>query len=195
MARFDLRSRGLRAFRDYVTDYAAAEYFTTLQAAMRQLLTDLAAVKYCLLIKDTTIKVRKYDGEIDYSADVEATFEKFKQGAVKDYRVKLHDWVDMNHVEAKILELVAQLHPDLFSRFDAFCAANTHYLDDTLARFDREVQFYVAYLEHLAGFKRAGLKFCHPQVSDTSKAVLRGRDLRSGVGQSAREWTFVDRHQ
>lgn len=171
LARFDLKSSGLRAFRDYVTDYAVAEYFTTLQAALRQLLTDLGTVKYSLLIKDATIKVRQYDGETDYSADVEAIFEKFKQGAVKDYRVKLLDSVHMNHVEAKILDLVAQLHPDIFSRLDEFCAANTHYFDDTLARFDREVQFYLAYLEHLADFKRAGLKFCYPQVSHTSKAI------------------------
>jgi hypothetical protein len=171
LAQFDLKSRGLRAFRDYVTDYAAAEYFTTLQATMRQLLIDLGAVKYCLLIKDSTIKVRQYDGETDYSADVEATFEKFKLGAVKDYRVKLNEWVHMNHVEAKILELVAQLYPEIFARLDDFCARHQQYLDDTLARFDREVQFYLAYLDHLSGFKHAGLKFCYPQVSNTSKAI------------------------
>ena len=39
-----------------------------------------------LLIKDNCIKVRHYESEIDYSASVEETFAKFKQGAVKDYR-------------------------------------------------------------------------------------------------------------
>jgi len=171
LAKFDLKSRGLQAFRAYVTDYAAAADFTTLQSTLRGLLADLSTVQYCLLIKDTTIKVRRFEGESDYSADVEATFQKFKQGAVKDYRVKLPDWMQMNHVEAKILELVAQLHPEVFARLDEFCDVHAHYLDDRLARFDREVQFYLAYLEHLAGFKHAGLPFCYPQVSNTSKAV------------------------
>jgi DNA mismatch repair ATPase MutS len=105
------------------------------------------------------------------SSDVIETFEKFQQGAVKDYRVQFNKWPNMNHVEAKILELVAQLYPDIFTTLDEYCVKHVDYQDETLATFDREVQFYVAYLEYLAAFKRAGLKFCYPQVSSTSKEV------------------------
>ncbi len=171
LAQVDLKSRGFRAFRDYATDYAQSDRFTALLAATEKLLADLSTVRYCLLIKDSVIKVRKYEAEIDYSVDVEGTFEKFKQGAVKDYRVQFNNWPNMNHVEAKILELVAQLSPDIFTALDDYCAKNANYLDETLATFDREVQFYVAYLEYLAAFKRLGLKFCYPQVSSTSKEV------------------------
>lgn len=83
----DLKSRGFLAFREYMTNYADSERFTSLQAETKKLLIDLSSVKYCLLIKGNSIKVRKYEFEIDYSANVEKTFEKFKQGAVKDYRV------------------------------------------------------------------------------------------------------------
>ena len=37
--------------------------------------------------------------------------------------------------------------------------------------FDREVQFYVAYLEYTERFKRAQLSFSYPQVSDRDKEV------------------------
>jgi hypothetical protein len=40
----------------------------------------LSAVRYCVLIKGSAIRVRKYESEIDYSADVEDTFKKFKEG-------------------------------------------------------------------------------------------------------------------
>jgi DNA mismatch repair protein MutS len=96
----DLRSRGLLAFRQYLTQYVHSERFKSLMAETQKLLADLSTVRYCLLIKGNTIKVRKYESESDYSAEVEETFEKFKQGAVKDYRVKFRDWADMNHVEA-----------------------------------------------------------------------------------------------
>ena len=167
----DLRSRGLLAWRGYLTDYANSGRFTSLLAETKKLQVDLSTVRYCLVIKDNRVKVRKYESEIDYSADVEQTFEKFKQGAVKDYRVKFPEWPDMNHVEAQVLDCVARLYPDLFLGLDNYCAKNGDYLDATIGVFDREIQFYIAYLEFVATLKRAGLKFCYPQVSDRSKEI------------------------
>jgi DNA mismatch repair protein MutS len=167
----EVQSRGFLAFREYVTTYAGSNRFTSLLAETKQLQADLATVQYCLLIKGNTIKVRKYEAEIDYSADVEATFAKFKHGAVKDYRVKFRNWSEMDHVEAQILDLVARLYPDIFLHLDDYCTKNGKYLDETIAIFDREVQFYVAYLEYVARFKRAGLKLCYPHMSTTSKDV------------------------
>ena len=168
----DLKSRGFLAFRQYLTDYANSERFRSLLAETKKLFEDLSSVKYCMLIKDASIKVRKYESEIDYSETVEETFEKFKQGAVKDYRVQfLGGPADMNHVEAAVLDLVAKLYPDIFLDLDNYCVKNSGYLDETIAVFDREIQFYVAYLEFVAIFERAGLKFCYPQLSDKSKQV------------------------
>jgi DNA mismatch repair protein MutS len=169
VSQIDLHSRGFLAFRDYLTTYAHSERFTSLFAETRQLKADLSSVKYCLLIKSSSIKVRKYEGESDYSAEVEATFAKFKQGAVEDYRVKFRDWSEMNHVEAQILEAVARLYPDIFSHLDNYCTRNRNYLDKTIATFDREIQFYLAYLEYIARFKRKGLPFCYPLLSTTRK--------------------------
>ena len=167
----DIKSRGFLAFREYVTAYADSERFTLLLAETKKLFADLSSVKYCLLIKDSSVTVRKYECEIDYSADVEETFRKFKEGEVKDYRVKFSDSPEMNHVEAKILDLVAQLYPDVFLDLDRYCAKNSYYFDETIRVFDREIQFYIAYLEFVAQFKRAGLKFCYPKISNQSKEV------------------------
>ena len=167
----DLKSRGFLAFREYMTDYCQSDHFTSLAAETKKLIADLSAVKYSLLIKGNSIQVRRYDSETDYSAEVEQTFEKFKQGAVKDYRVKFPAWLEMNHIEAGVLDLVAKLNSALFSTLDEYCAKNDNYLDETIGAFDREIQFYMAYLEFIARLKRTGLKFCYPQISATSKQV------------------------
>lgn len=171
LAALPLGSRGLLAFSAYLTRYAASRAFTSLVQETVALAADLSAVRYCLLIKDTAFTVRDYDEETDYSAEIEETFEKFKQGAVKDYRVRYRTSPDMNHIEVKILDFVAQLNPDLFSRLDACCARHGAFIDATIAAFDREIHFYVAYLEYAAQFMGKGLRFCYPQVSSKSKEV------------------------
>ena len=103
---------------------------------------------------------------------MEETFERFKQGSVEDYRVKFSASNDMNHIEAKILEFVAKLHPVVFAALGDFCTKHENYRDETVAAFDREVQFYLAYLDYVAALKRAGLPFCYPRISDKNKHVF-----------------------
>jgi DNA mismatch repair protein MutS len=167
----DLKSRGFLTFREYLANFVNSDRFTALLAETKNLITELSSVKYSLLIKGNGITVRKYESETDYSADVEETFEKFKQGAVKDYRVKFPAGPNMNHIEAKVLDLVAQLHPGIFLNLDNFCVKNGNYLDEVIGGFDREIHFYIAYLEYVAMLKVAGLNFCYPQITNKSKEV------------------------
>jgi DNA mismatch repair protein MutS len=172
LAHTKLKSRGLSGFRDYLTRYASSTRFTLLSSETKKLKAELGAVKYCVSIKGSSFTVRGYEAEIDYSENVEETFERFKQGSVEDYRVKFSTSNDMNHIEAKVLEFVAKLHPAVFAALGDFCTKHENYRDETLAAFDREVQFYLAYLDYIAALKRAGLPFCYPRISDKSKHVF-----------------------
>src|ERR1700733_5387280 len=165
----DLESRGLSGFRDYLLNYTESAGFVSLQSETQKIKAELATIEYCVLIDGDTFKVRKYESQPDYSAEIEETFDKFKQGAVKDHRLKFSEWVQMNHVEAKIEEFVSLLFPEIFAGLDGYCARNSVYMDETIAIFDREIQFYVAYLEYTEPLKQAGLKFCYPRVSSGSK--------------------------
>lgn len=172
----ELRSRGLLALREYLTGYTKSPAFASLSAETKKLKDDLGAIRYCLHIKGRRIKVSRYESELDYGAEVVRTFEKFKQGAAKEYRFEFDSWPNMNHVEAAILDRVAKVHPDVFSSLDQCCRRHQAFVDGTIAGFDREVQFYVACIEHIDRLKPAGLPFCYPTVSDQSKEVS-GREV------------------
>jgi DNA mismatch repair ATPase MutS len=167
----ELESPGLAAFRSYLSGYISDVRFTTLWEETEQLMKDLSEVKYGVHTKDLLVRVLPYQSEADYSREVEATFEKFKQNPVKDYRVQFPASPEMDHVEASILDGVVQLYPDLFHRLDNFCESHKNYEDKTLMAFDREIQFYVAYLEYISKIKETGLPFCYPEISDASKEV------------------------
>jgi len=171
LAAGEVTSRGFRGLRRYLAGYAVSERFTTLAEQTQALKDALARVRYAVRIHGPRVTVSRYDGEPDYGAEVEETFAKFAQGAVKNYLVNLPEYVDMDHVEAQIASLVARLYPDEFGTLDGYCNRHRDYLDQTIERFDREVQFYLAYLELADHLKAAGLPFCFPQVSARSKAI------------------------
>ncbi len=171
LAGLELRSRGLQGLREYLTAHVASSAFSALEADTQHLYAALGAVRYCVHIEGRRVTVTRYEGEADYSAEVLQTFERFKRGAVKDHLVKLRDWSEMNHVEANVLDLVAQLHPEPFAELDDFCTRHRDFRDATVRRFDREVQFLLAYLDYIRPLRSAGLPFCYPHVSATARDV------------------------
>ena len=98
-------------------------------------------------------------------------FDRFKQGAVKDYRINYRLAPGMNPVAAQVLELVARLFPDEFLALDEYCHAHADFFDPTVRRFEREIHFYLAYLDYIRPLRAAGLDFCYPHVAQSSKAI------------------------
>lgn len=167
----DVTSGGFVGLCDYLAGYAASEHFTSLAAQTRKLKEALAKVRYTVRINGPRVTVSHYEGEPDYSVQVQETFAKFKQGAVQSYLVPLPDSADMNHVEKQVLDRVARLNPDVFGALATYGDRHRDYLDATVGRFDREVQFYLAYLELIGPLKAAGLPFCYPRVCARAKDI------------------------
>lgn len=165
-------SRGMRAFRAYVNEYLQTTSFKAFEAETKKLTDDLSRIRYSLLIREGKVTVGRYAGETDYSAAIEQTFEKFRRGAVREYLAQLPARSGMNHIQAQVLEGVAQLYPETFRALILHFAEYAAYPDATIARFDREIQFYVAYLDYLQRFLRPGLRFCYPQLSATSRELV-----------------------
>ena len=172
----ELRSAGLLAFRRYITDYAETRAFAWLSAETESLRDALARIQYCLHIRGGLVEVTPYESEVDYGVEVLGTFSKFSQGASEQYRFQLPSGVEMNHVEAAILDLVARLYPQIFAALDEYCRRYSDCLDSTVTRFDREIQFYLAVIDHIDRMKKSGLCFCYPSLSSQSKEVF-GRDV------------------
>ena len=164
-----LESRALQRLRDYLSAYVASEAFLPLETKLRELRRQLADVRYSMLIRGTRVSVWPFGGEPDYSSEIEQTFAKFRQGAAEDFLSEFRDLRDANHVHAQVLERVAKLYPDVFARMEACYTQYRDFLDPTVVAFDREVQFYLAYLEFTQHLRDAGLPFCYPEVSDCSK--------------------------
>ena len=141
-----IESQGLTRLLSYLEDYTASHRFESMRRDVGAIKVDLAALRYKVIIEGGSFTVQRYEGEIDYSADVIDTFARFKQGDVKDHHSgKFHEWPTINNVEEKILEFVSLLSPEPFARLAAFCERNADFCDPVLQRFDREIQFYAGF--------------------------------------------------
>jgi len=158
-------STGLTNFASYLQHYADGNRFRVLVSETEALQAELSEIRYNVHIQGLRVHVERFDGQTDYSAEVAATFERFRRQAGKDYHAPLQDYPDMNHVEEQILECVAKLFPDQFRRLNDYCARHQSFLDNTLSTFAREVQFYLSYLNFMDRLAGAGHAFSYPEVS------------------------------
>jgi DNA mismatch repair protein MutS len=167
-----LSSTALSAFRDYLSEYVVSNSFRMLASETGKLQTDLNSIRYSTLILGSgTFKVTKYKEGLDYSAEIDRTFEKFKEGAPKAYQYQFPNLPHLNVVEAKVLEFVTQLYPEIFANLTEYCARYAKYEEKPIQIFEREIQFYISYLDYIEPFKRAGLKFCYPKITTDSKEI------------------------
>lgn len=167
----ELSSRGFNDFRDYLTTYYASPAFQALVDGAREVRAGLASVTYSVRIRGARVTVSEQGGEPDYAAEVQSLFAKFTEGPVKDYRLELADYLQMDRVESQVLELVARLNPGPFEALHRYVGAHKSYIDEAVAAFDRDAQFYLSYLGYIAPLREAGLQFCYPRLSTSAEST------------------------
>lgn len=167
-------SRGLQAIAEYLAGYVSSERFTALDRETEKLKRDLGRIRYAMRIKSGSVRVSAYEDEENYGARVQDTFARFAQGEAKDHRARYATLQEMGHVEAAVLEFVARLHPEPFAELSAYCERHREFRDRIVMRFDREIQFYLAYHAYTQPIRLAGLPFCYPQVADSREFAASG---------------------
>lgn len=189
----ELVSQGLLRLKEYLNAYTSSAAFRELDRGSLQVKQELAAIRYNVIIKGNNVRVRLYEGEVDLSEDIEQTFAKFRQGDVRDYTTKQTLAAGMNHVGAQILEGVAKLCPDTFAHLDAFAGAHGDFIDTTIARVDRELQFFTGYLQYIGRLRRAGLVLGYPEIAvrDKELSCQDGFDLALAHQMSAADKRVV----
>jgi DNA mismatch repair protein MutS len=173
--RAGIGSRGLGGVAGWLRAYVASPSFTTLRNDARALRGELERVLYGLTVLEDRVHVGRVPSQHDYGADVERSFERFRRGPRAERAEPSDARVELDPVEAEVLDLVAQLHPDVFDAVRAFVARHPVYVDDTVIRFERELQFYLAFLAASDTLAVSGLRCCLPTIVPAG-AGLQARD-------------------
>ncbi len=164
----ELRADGLQACRDAVRDLVEGQRFRSLAEDATVVQEALDAVSYTVRLQTGRITVDSDHGEPDLTAEVAATFARFRTEPPRPV-----EWPavepGMDPVTARILELVAGQHPDAFAGLVEFQSRHRPLLDPTIAGLAREVPFYLAYLDRTERLRASGLPFCEPDLVGPSE--------------------------
>jgi DNA mismatch repair protein MutS len=165
-----LHSAGLNDLRDYLASYTKSEGFIELASEARDLRDTLSKLSYGTLFRGDKVTVRKYASEPDYTVTILERFARFREAKIEPPSPHgPKDDFSLNHIEEGILEFVGRLFTKEFRILEDYVARHSAFIDDVIARFDREIGFFVAYLAFIQPMRQAGLPFCHPEVSATAK--------------------------
>jgi len=161
-----MRSSWLSAFHRALRGYIAGAGFVGMREEVAGLRAALGGVRYTVLIRDNNVTVRSFEEEPDYNAIIAELFEKFQQGSAKPHELEIDRSPMMNHVAGELLHGVAKLNPEVFARLEAFVTRYRHFIDPVIARFDREIHFYLAWTDFTARIAKSGIAFCYPVLAD-----------------------------
>ncbi len=166
-----IRSHAFVSVRDELARYRGSPRFRSLRVATGELEREFAAIRYVVRIRGRRVDVAPYRGEPDYGAEIDATFARFERSAEKEYRFSFPHGPDVNTVESRILDLVAARFPEPFGRLAAIARDAPRLLEPALSRFDRELQFYLAYLELADRLATGSLACSYPEISADGREV------------------------
>jgi hypothetical protein len=167
-----LQSAGLKNLRAYLASYIGSHAFTRLDTETRDLRDIVSKLSYGMLFRGDKVTVRKYASEPDYTVTILDRFAKFRKATPKaPAPTRPKDDFSLNHIEEGILEFVGRLFPRQFRLLEDHVARHANFVDEVVATFDREIGFFVSYLAFIDPLRRAGLPFCHPDISASDKRI------------------------
>lgn len=168
------RSEGLRELRDFVTGYADAEGFGRLQTDVSETRRQLDSVTYLLHIRGNRAHVLVPHDEADLGEEVADLFLRFHDMDLDTKPVVYRRPGGFSHIDAAILDHVADLFPGPFATLSRFDSEHADFLHPIVGRLARELEFVLACLDFKARMDQAGLPMCYPEVDAEPDSVIEG---------------------
>jgi DNA mismatch repair protein MutS len=154
----------LKQLADYVDRYAGSAAFKRLNADVRRTQDALDSVQYVLTINGSRIRVGRDNHAPDLGAAVADLFARFRDRGSPGDPVVYRGSSGFGHIDAQVLEKVANLFPNEFGLLVTFAEQHEHFTDATILRFAREAEFVIAVLDFKDRLAARELPMCFPRL-------------------------------
>lgn len=160
------KSKGLQEFKKNLNSYASSETFQKLMQQASAYHKALAEINYTVLLNEGTITVRGFEEEPDYNETIKQFFSRFaSKKTIKTEEKSEFPNVWIGNVQSQILDGVARINQNIFDPLCTFIEQETDFVESALEQFERETQFYMAWIEFTSQFLEKGLEFSFPLIT------------------------------
>lgn len=157
------QSEGMRQTIRSIELLCNSDFYRQLQQTLASLREKFNQIQYCMLIRNGTIRVKKYESEENLSEQITNIFKKFQREDGKNYLQKFSEVPHADHVEAGVLQCLSHIYPELFNELEDYVRQFSDFMDQGLLRFCCEIQFYLSWLKIISRERECGLPFCFPE--------------------------------
>jgi len=166
-------SKGLQLFTSWLAEYLNSVSFQSLLAGTRALEQEFDNLRYAIMVESGKVTVVPDTDELDYSAELTETFKDFFE-MTPDTPITFFTDLEFCLLETKILGILEKMNEPSFHRLEAYEKKHGDFLNETILSFEREIQFYLSYLEYMATLKEKGYPFAIPSLSASKNIRVSG---------------------
>ncbi len=161
-----IKSRAFLALKGYLETYISSKELKKLSEEAEHIAQVLLSLKYRLQIGSNRVTVQgPVEISDDYSNTVRKVFSGFRDVTHKKKDIDMRQFSGGGYLQSEILKLIEKIYPKAFSDLRGFMSSNNGFVDQTVIQVFRELQFYLSYLNYIAGPKSIGLDYCIPKLT------------------------------
>lgn len=187
-----IRAEGFLRFRAWLHAHRRTDAYRAFESGTRAQTErfDRTRLGLVLDLANDRITVEQDLEPDDLGADLRRTFARYgMEGLGED---SAFADIHMSGLELRLLAIHKENHPRLFSELQAYAQSYGHFVDEALAAFERELQFFVSYALYMQTLREAGYPFAYPSFCAEERLdVAEGYDLSLAQLAHVEERTVV----
>ena len=169
----EIHSRGLLSFKSWLFLYINSNNFKELCLETNNLNKIFDSIKYSIKVERGKITIDTDISQEDYCESLNKTFERIND-IEYSFPISFFTSFEMSTLEVKILEIVRNDNKMAFANLEVYCKKHINFLDKTIQNFDREIQFYISYLEYAKKLINKDYVFSYPIISTSKRITVEG---------------------
>lgn len=176
LERNKIQSEGLLMLSAYMAEIEKKEDFKQWKAETAKIRDLFQNIQLELTLSGSQISIAmREDKNTDYNACLQTLFPAQWEEYCSHYMESpFHNKLELSALECEILDMMNKIIPERFKAMHNFFEVAKKALDDTLVRFEEEVQFYLSYLDFQKEMESYGCCFAKPVLVEEREWKVNG---------------------